>query len=596
MFQPNGLGKTIFEERYARGDESWDDACDRVSAHVAAAELDDRVVRWRDHFNEVLVEGLFMPGGRIWYGAGRSKAQLLNCFVVPSSDSREGWGKTLSDTIVVSGTGGGVGINCSPIRPRGTPIEGTGGTATGSVSLMQMIDRVGDVLRGGGGRRLALMLALNVNHPDVEEFINVKLNREELTNANVSVVLPTGYDASDFAGDIRRGNPIPQRFGGIHTENRGANAASLWETIVDNAWASGEPGVLNGALANEQSNIFYHKPLVCTNPCGEIWLEEYGSCCLGALVLPQFVRAGTTDYDKLDRVVRVAVRFLDNVLTVNDYPLKEIEDNSQAVRRLGLGVMGLHTYLLAKGMRYSSEQALDEVDDLLSFIKNTAYDESATLAAEKGAFPAYSDDLLESGFARTLKRGIRSKIRTHGLRNAALLTIAPTGTTGMVHNVTTGIEPVMSARYRRRYFSDASDTGRADEVVEDWHSTAYPDIVEDAASLHPEVHFKMQATVQEHIDNAVSKTINLPKDFPKEELGDLWLKYLPSIKGSTFYRWGSREDEPIEPLSRHSEEGTVRAEDGVAEGSPALTHATVSRTEGLIDVFDPSCPDGSCEI
>ena len=574
-FEPEGLGKTTFQGRYARTpDETWNKACERVANHVAAAEPDDRVARWRDNFNEVLVEGQFMPGGRIWYGAGRPQAQLLNCFVVPAVDSREGWGKTLSDTIVVSGTGGGVGINSSPVRPRGAEIKGTGGHATGSVSLMQMIDRVGDVLRGGGGRRLALMLALNINHPDVNEFINVKLNREELTNANVSIVLPTGYGADDLIRDVKEGNEIAPMHRGVPTGGLGIDAAELWETIVDNAWTSGEPGVLNGALANEQSNIFYHKPLVCTNPCGEIWLEEYGSCCLGALVLSRFVNeSGDTDWDALDRVVRIAVRFLDNVLTVNDYPLTEISENSREVRRLGLGVMGLHTYLLKKGLKYSSKSGRNEVDNLFQFIKNTAYDESTTLAAEKGAFPAYSPQLLDSGFAKTLKRGIRSKIRTHGLRNAALLTVAPTGTTGMVHGVTTGIEPVMSARYLRRY---NTEEGQDSAVVEDWHSIAYPDHIEDASNMHPEEHFKMQEVVQMHVDNAVSKTINLPKAFPKEELSDLWLKYLPSIKGSTFYRWGSRENEPIQPLAPAAEVEEVEADPLVP--------------------FDPSCPDGSCEL
>jgi len=440
---------------------------------------------------------------------------------------------------------------------------------------MQMIDRVGDVLRGGGGRRLALMLALNINHPDVNEFINVKLNREELTNANVSIVLPTGYGASELIRDVEKGNEIAPMHRGAPTGGQGMDAAELWETIVANAWASGEPGVLNGALANEQSNIWYHKPLVCTNPCGEIWLEEYGSCCLGALVLSRFVNdSGDTDWDALDRVIRIAVRFLDNVLTVNDYPLNEISEDSREVRRLGLGVMGLHTYLLKKKLKYASTRGVNEVDSLFKFVKNTAYDESTTLAAEKGSFPAYSPQLLDSGFAKTLKRGIRSKIRTHGLRNAALLTVAPTGTTGMVHGVTTGIEPVMSARYLRRY---NTEEGQDAVVVEDWHTTAFPDHIEDASNMHPEDHFKMQEVVQKHVDNAVSKTINLPTDFPKEELSALWLKYLPSIKGSTFYRWGSRENEPIQPLGT-----TVAVE--------------VEAVEDDLAPFDPSCPDGSCEV
>jgi ribonucleoside-diphosphate reductase alpha chain len=213
---PVGLGATIFADRYARFEgETWEQACRRVADHVSNAEENGKVKKYGDRFNEELVENRFMPGGRIWYGSGRPKAQLLNCFVVPTSDSREGWGKTLSDVIVVSGTGGGVGVNCSPVRPNGSDIKGTGGKATGAVSLMQMIDRVGDVLVGGGGRRLALMLCLDINHPDLEEFLNVKLDLHQLTNANISIVL--NFDPAEFAEAVRTNSSIHYTFGGRNT-------------------------------------------------------------------------------------------------------------------------------------------------------------------------------------------------------------------------------------------------------------------------------------------------------------------------------------------------------------------------------------------
>ena len=286
MFKPEGLGETIFQQRYAlTPDETWEEACFRVARHVAAAEHPDKIKYWAERFAHDLTEGLFMPGGRIWYGAGRPTAQLLNCFVIPTTDSREGWGKTLSDTLIVSSLGGGVGINASPIRPRGSEIAGTGGHATGSVSLMQMVDRVGDVLRGGGGRRLALMLCLNITHPDITEFLDVKLDRSELNNANVSVVLPTGFSAEDLISRVNAGDSIELSFGGRDT-GRSIEAGNLWNKIVDNALNSGEPGVLNAELANRENNIFYHKNLISTNPCGEIWLEAYGCCDLGAIVYP----------------------------------------------------------------------------------------------------------------------------------------------------------------------------------------------------------------------------------------------------------------------------------------------------------------------
>lgn len=582
-WEPTGLGKTIFADRYARFEgETWQQACARVAQHVAEAEENGKVKKYGERFYEELVENRFMPGGRIWYGSGRPKAQLLNCFVVPTADSREGWGKTISDVIVVSGTGGGVGINCSPVRPRGSDIKGTGGKATGAVSLMQMIDRVGDVLVSGGGRRLALMLDLDVDHPDVEEFLNVKLNLGELTNANVSVVL--NFSPEEFARKVRENADIELRFAGRGT-GRTVNAAKLWNTLVENAWKSGEPGVLNGHTANEFNNIYYHKPLISTNPCGEIWLEEYGCCDLGALVLPRFVSEdGKFDWDALDASIRLGVRFLDDVLTVNHYPLAEIKENCETVRRIGLGVMGLHTMLLELGYKYSSDEGKAFIDKLFSFIKNTAYDTSTTLAAEKGPFPAFDMRFLDSGFVKTLKRGIRNKIKEHGIRNCALLTIAPTGTTGMVSGVSTGIEPLFAPVYWRRYYKPTADGSRelAKELVVTPEFERFGELAEGAYDVEVTTHFEIQKIVQSHIDNAVSKTINLPKDYPVGDLAALWLSYLPYLKGTTLYREGSRGEEPLEYIPVKEAHKYIKKETKV-EYNP-------------VDQNAMDCPDGSCDV
>lgn len=478
------------------------------------------------------------------------------CFVVPTSDSREGWGKTIHDVIVVSGMGGGVGINCSPIRPRGSKINGTGGVATGAVSLMNMINSVGDELVSGGGRRLALMLDLNISHPDMPEFIDAKLNKNKLTNANVSVIIDKKINTETFVSKVKNNEDFDLVFGG--TASKKVNAKDLWQKIVQNAWNSGEPGVLNGDLANRESNIWYHKPLVSTNPCGEIWLEEYGCCDLGALVLPRFVNAnGDFDYAELAKTVRTAVRFLDNVLSVNEYPLPEIRDNCMTVRRIGLGIMGLHSMLIKMGHRYSSDSAIEFVDYLMGFIKEQAYLASIDLAKEKGPFPAFDAELfLQSGFIqRAINPVIQERIREHGIRNCALLTIAPTGTTGMVSNVSTGIEPLFSAAYWRRFYRPTADGSRQldKELVVDplWDEVSDISILEGAYDVPPDSHFKMQVACQKHIDNATSKTINLPQNYSVEALSDLWLQYLPLVKGTTFYRAGSRGEEPLEaiPLS-----------------------------------------------
>lgn len=557
MYQPQGLSETIFRERYAvHPEESWDNASKRVADHVASAEEAEDKQRVSEQFYEEIATNRFMPGGRIWYGAGRPRAQLLNCFVIPTHDSREGWGKTVSDVIIVSGMGGGIGVNCSPIRPRNSPIHGTGGKATGAVSLMQMIDRVGDVIQDGGGRRLALMLDLNITHPDMPEFLDKKLDKHELTNANISIIIDKNLPTKELVRKVREGEDFDLVFANQHGKT--VNAKSIWERLVQNAWTSGEPGVLNGDFANQENNIWYHKPLISTNPCGEIWLEEYGSCDLGALVLPRFVNdLGDVDWFAMKNTIHTAVRFLDDVLTVNEYPLQELRDNCTDVRRVGLGIMGLHDMLLKMGLRYSSDAAKTFVSMLMQYIKEEAYLASTELAVEKGPFAAYSEDFLESGFVkRALPNFVKERIALNGIRNCALLTIAPTGTTGMVSNVSTGIEPIFSAAYWRRYHSlDNNGTRvRNQELVLNPHWEEFErkgkdiSLLEGAYDVSPEDHFAMQQICQYHIDNAVSKTVNLPENYAVDSLSDLWLEYLPYLKGTTFYRAGSRENEPLKAI------------------------------------------------
>lgn len=559
IYNPEGLSHTIFKERYAiHPEETWQEASNRLAHHVAGAEQSGGREKVREEFYEEIVTNRFMPGGRIWYGSGRPRSQLLNCFVVPTSDSREGWGKTIHDVIVVSGMGGGVGINCSPIRPRGSRIGGTGGIATGAVSLMNMINSVGNELVAGGGRRLALMLDLNLTHPDMPEFISAKLEKNTLTNANVSVIIDKRMNTESFINKVKNNEDFDLVWGGSTVKKQ--NAKDLWEKIVSNAWSSGEPGVLNGDLANRESNIWYHKPLVSTNPCGEIWLEEYGCCDLGALVLPRFVNSyGGVEWTQLRRSIRVAVRFLDNVLSVNEYPLPEIRENCNNVRRIGLGIMGLHDMLITMGVKYSSQMGQTIVDELMGFIKEEAYLASIDLAKEKGPFPAFeSENFLASGFIRrSISKSTRYAIEEHGIRNCALLTIAPTGTTGMVSNVSTGIEPIFAPAYWRRFYRPTPDGSRQldkELVINPWWDKLESqgkslDVLEGAYDVKPEDHFAIQKICQDHIDNATSKTINLPQNYSIDSMSDLWLEYLPVVKGTTFYRAGSRGEEPLEALS-----------------------------------------------
>lgn len=581
-YEPTGLARSIFIGRYGIHEQeifAYGGAATRVSYQVASAEVGEAREIYAKAFEEEIAEGRFMPGGRIMYGAGRPKGQLLNCFVVPTSDSREGWGKTVSDMIVICGTGGGLGVNGSPVRPRGTPIAGSGGVGTGSVSLMEIINSAGEQIKAGGGRRTALMLALNIGHGDIVEFLDAKLDLDRLNNANVSVVFDS--DPEDFFASVRAGETFKLTFRG--REVGSIPAAELWEKILTNALRNGEPGLLNGHYANKMSNIGYHAPLICTNPCGEIWLTAYDCCCLGALVLPRFVHNSGLElqWHELASSVRLAVRFLDDVLTVNNYPLPEIAQTCSDIRRIGLGVMGLHDMLLQMGLKYNSPEGLEFVDKVMRFIKDEAYLASIDLAKEKGPFPKFdADQYLRGGFAKTLKPSIRKAIKEHGIRNCALLTIAPTGTTSMVQGVSSGIEPLFAAAYLRRYRDGerlAEETvihPLFAQFVAEGRDTSH---FQDAHDLTPRDHLEMQRVCQRHVDNAVSKTINLPPGTPLEELSALYMEYFPELKGVTIYPEGSRENQPLTPLTLEQAMG--------AAGDALLGTAGVD-----------ACKSGECDV
>ena len=647
-YVPSGLANTIFKQRYAYSkDESWDEACSRVARHIASAEENGNRSKWEKRFYSALRNGYFVPGGRIWYASGRPKGQLLNCFVVPTDDSREGWGKTVSDMLVISGTGGGVGINFSSIRPRGMPIGGSGNGATGSTSLMEVIDQVGDVIKAGGGRRTALMMCLDYDHGDLREFLYKKFNRvgavdtknpqlpkmlkeyfpdlpeasvkeilnalEEdensaiilqhlikyqrekiLKNANVSVCVD---DA--FFDAIHNDEEIIMKWRGKEVDR--IKATELWGILVQNAWESGEPGILNSGLANKMNNIWYHTPLVSTNPCGEIWLEPFGCCDLGSINLAKHVNEEGTDFDwvKLNDTITMGVRFLDNVLDVNIYPLAEIEKNSQDVRRIGLGVMGLAHSLVLMGRRYDDEEGREKVNELFDFIKNRAYESSTYLAAEKGPFPVFdSEKFLQSGFCSGLSLRIREKVREYGIRNCAMLTIAPTGTRSMLAATSSGIEPIFACGYKRRYFANSESTEMVelveqivvDPIFEELYRSGAPvDAFVSAHEVDVESHLKIQAICQKHIDNAVSKTLNIPNDYPLDKLKALLLEYAPVLKGTTVYRSGSRSNEPLVPISAneaiaHLEES---AQSTLSEKDAALLEEATENN---------ACPKGVCEI
>lgn len=587
FFDNNPFGEQIFKLRYAYDDnETWEQACRRVSDHVARGEAPDVFARWSDEFYDELVSGRFMPGGRIWYGSGRNKAQLINCFVLPAGDSREGWGKLLHDTTIISGTGGGVGTNFSGVRYRNAPIAGTGGFATGAVSLMRMENGVGEEIKGGGGRRAAYMFCLNHDHPDIMEFLDAKLNTTKLPPRLLQAILDSGIQRSEIPDDLLRGElnnanisvvimneSAEAFFEKVRADQdhdlvwqgkvvRTIKARELWTLVVENALKNGEPGILNGHYANEMNNLHYYADLESTNPCGEIWMQPYSVCCLGAVVLPRFVKMDSKAKDPLSRIdwgalhdtVSRGVRFLDDVLTVTHYPIPEVEVESKKTRRIGLGIMGLADMFVRLGLRYTSAEAIQVVDRVMAFIKHAAYDTSTYLAVEKGPFPVFNaDEFLKSGFVKTLKPSMRAKIKSHGMRNCACITVAPTGTTAIVQGVWGSGEPYLAPAYKRN-FMDA-DRNVASEIVvmpifeefvkNGWDTSHF----EGADEVHPEKHFEIQVSLQRHVDNSISKTVNIPQgNYTPELLSELYMKYLPQLKGVTIYPEGSRDFTPLERI------------------------------------------------
>jgi ribonucleoside-diphosphate reductase alpha chain len=909
-FRPEGFSETIFKDRYAfTKDESWEQACERIASQMALPELAEKQTIYKKIFTEILVNNYFVPGGRIWYNSGRNNPQLLNCFVLGDElDSKEGWGRLAYESIVTSMTGGGCGADFSDVRPRDAIINGHRGLAPGPVELMKLDDGTSNPIRAGGGRRVAKMYSLDLDHPNVDEFLDAKLAKGQLTSANVSVRCK---NITGFIKAVKEDLDWELSWKGKYKKT--IKAKVLWEKIVTNAYNCAEPGLLNWELVENESNIWYIEKLTTTNPCfsgltllktengykpinsllnqniklynyknelvngkiwsngvkptvqvkfsngeiiictpnhrfmlnsgeeqqainlrgkrvmpeldfrndndefvklgfiqgdggltrlnspdhkgleihigeddndiaslfditpeedrrsyyingynyilrdlkfdsstlvtrkfpetfdswnskqqlsfvrgmysangciiknarisykavslnlitklsefldeigitnyittnkakmvkfengnylckqsydlnigtfegsklfakhigfvhqyktdslkrliiekspmvvsvkksndeevfdfaleddthwglvgsgyvahncGEIALSPYDCCCLGHLVLPRFVFGSNVDWGLLADTIRTGVRFLDNVLSVNNYPLPEMKAKSHKLRRIGLGTTGLADTLALLGYKYGSEEGNKFVDKLYKFIAKVAYESSVMLAVEKGAFPACDPQKhVESGFMKRMPHKIKSLVKEHGIRNCCILTQAPTGTVSILSgNCSSGIEPIFSTAYERRYWDqDVRKTELVFHPLFAQFMEAGKDVSHFVSSHELSVrdHMEIQSIIQRWTDNAVSKTINMANDYPMEEMAQLWLEYLPKLKGTTFYRDGTRgfvkddgtvELPPLTPLS--IEEATKRYKEKHVVGSEQSME----------------CPTGICSI
>lgn len=628
--QLNELGQKIFEQRYAYpGETKYSDRAKAMAKHISSAEKDEDKEFYEKKFFDILATGDFVPGGRIIFGSGRQKQNMLNCYVLEPEDSVDSIGKVIADMYKISCAGGGIGFNFSKIRPKGDDIQNIKNSAPGAVSVMKMINEIGNHVRAGKNRRTALMAELNVTHPDLLEFLTVKLDLGQLTNFNISVaitdrfieacenneewyftfnnrkyylydmtrvspngetelVTSIGLDENDAVERVKLHNLKNINDVFTNVAKKELKAKEIWDRIWENSVKSGDPGIFNIDLANNYTNVSYFERMNATNPCGEITLPPYGNCCLGNVNLSNMVDdEGVFDWRRLAQVVRTGVRFLDNVLTVNHYPIPECSEVGQRSRRIGFGVLGLHYMLIKLGIRYGSEKCLEFLDRLFATIRDEAYKASAYLARDKQPFPAFSaKHFLNEQFAKSLPARIRMYIKQFGIRNAVMLTVPPTGTISMVHGVSSGIEPIFAAMYLRRY--RVANTW-AEEVVLDPLFKEYLENGKDlslfvgAYDVNPEEHMRVQATIQRYIDNAISKTINLPEDSKWEDISTIALQYAPYLKGLTVYRAGSRGQEPLKAIALTPENIEKYAKPVASTAETSIMSAEVCR------VGDNSC-------
>jgi len=556
--------ETVAKTRYFNEGENWEPCTERVADSIAEVETKNKS-SWAEKFAEMIYYMDFIPAGRILRNASRSKGSLMNCYVVPIGDSIEEIGKFIADSLTLWSEGGGVGCNFSPLRPKDTPILGKGGKSSGMVSFIKAADSVSKTIESGGQRRAAALACCDVSHPEIMNFINSKLVEGEISHFNISVLVD-----EEFIQAVESDSVWTFKF--KQKEYEKIKAREIWNLIVNNMISKAEPGLLNKTNLYK-NNSYYYDPVVSTNPCGEAILSNYESCDLGSLVLPNFITGNVnTNWKKLENTIKLAVRFLDNVIDANKYSLKEIDIKTHNSRRIGLGMMGLAEYLFAKELRYGSKEAILEIEKLMRFIRDTVYQTLIELSVEKGSFPKFEPvQYGNASFIRKLPAQLRMDIKKYGVRCVSGMAMAPNGTISLLPEVTSGIEPLMFKAYRRNdrvgeriyIHPKYKQLLLSGENIPDWFV--------ESSDLTPKDHFEVQAIVQKYTDGAVSKTINMPKGTTSEQLNNYLLEYIRDLKGVTIYVDESRggqvynkigEDELFDIVSQQ----TIGFSDSIDDG------------------------------
>ena len=562
----------VLVEKYAKGDErNVEEVRRRVARALASVEPEDQRAHWERKFLEAQEQG-FVPAGRINSAAGTDlTATLINCFVQPVGDSitevvdgKPGIYTALAEAAETMRRGGGVGYDFSSIRPSGAMVRGTNSHASGPISYMRVFDRSCETVESAGSRRGAQMGVLRCDHPDIEQFIHAK-DHGDLTNFNISVGVTDRFmESVETDGEVElahRAEPAEdnrpegcyQRSDGVWVYQK-LRARDLWDQIMRSTYDHAEPGILFLDRINRDNNLYYCECIEATNPCAEQPLPPYGCCCLGSINLTRFVHEAFTegaqfDFGAFGRVVEISVRMLDNVLDVTRWPLENQHAEAMAKRRIGLGFTGLGDALIMLRLRYDAPEACAMAAEISEFMRDRAYAYSAELARERGAFPLFNADLYLSGgsFASRLPAELKTKIRAQGLRNSHLLSIAPTGTISLAFadNASNGIEPPFSWTYSRK--KRMAEGGWKQYAVEDYAWRLYkhlggdvsklPDYFVTALQISARAHKDMVAAVAPFIDTSISKTVNVPEEYPYEDFEDLYVSAWKSgLKGLATYR------------------------------------------------------------
>ena len=526
-------------------DKAIEDSWRRVARALAEPEADKAL--WEQRFYEAMEDFRFLPAGRILAGAGTGRqVTLFNCFVMGTiPDDMSGIFTHLREAALTMQQGGGIGYDFSTLRPRGAPVKGVGADASGPLSFMDVWDAMCRTIMSAGYRRGAMMATLACDHPDIEAFIDAKREPGRLRMFNLSVLV-----SDAFMTAVKEDAPWELKFNG--TVFKSLPARALWDRIMQSTYAYAEPGVIFIDRVNRLNPLHYVETIRASNPCGEQMLPPYGACLLGSINLARLVKhpfepKAALDIAALETLVATAVRLMDNVTDVSKFPLPQQREEAQKKRRIGLGVTGLADALIMCRARYGSTEAVRLTESWMKAIQRASYLASAELAREKGAFPLFdAEKYLAGEHVRGLDADIREAIRTHGLRNALITSVAPTGTISIfADNVSSGVEPVFSFKYRRNVLMP--DGSRREEEVTDYayrlfqrmhgERTPLPDYFVDAQRLAPGDHVIMQAAVQKYVDSSISKTINVPEDIAFDEFKNVYLQaYELGCKGCTTYR------------------------------------------------------------